>query len=869
MIVSVKAVFALVFAVSLVSGCGGGADSPASVEGRATALAVPVKAIQPATAAIALSVVSVTKVSETRVGRTLFDYVFRISVKNDGEDQVAAEAILGAVGQGTSIVDGRVELGAIATGVTAEPIGDTITLRHDRAYPFDMGALVWAFRTIPAVQPMTPGASIFSEIVGEAAVEQPFEARLRIVPNDERNVVLTLVASTGTAGGTVPSVTVDGLLTWTPNAADFATQAIQVVASMQDGSTSTFDLPVTVTRRRQVATLSVDGSGRYSDPFARYVLEVSPAVPGDPVVGEIKIFERYDIKGAYRGQIEPSDPSILVDVVVAPDGSPPAVGPLRSRLKRQPVKANQAMLASSGMSFDPVFCIDDENPSLPYCSNAEGQEINSGLNSVYTTRRDVFTAGLPSEQFPSALIAKIQSNCADPKNPRTSQDGLRSCDELVGTPVIMIHGFTLTGIGGGVGTWGSLAAELSKTERSHPVFELRYSSRVRFEEVSGLLVQLARHVSSATGRKPFVIAHSFGGVVSHLALAGKGLTWNPSEQTWESIGLGTKEVPVLDGLVTLGSPLSGINDDEKQSSFAVGRYDLDVMINICESIECAQAGAFDVPTTDFTKSVGLFDPKGAAPLEVGGAIEAIRQAWSGTNRIALDSRNIHTVVSLRERPFDDFTPDLRPGTWYKLGDGLISLAGQAVVAYDFLCSDVFGPVDAYDLRGCINRSSPFDVFSAIDIGPPEGSVSPFVYVNVEGRNYYFSSRAAHTNFEFLSGRRGLDRYETKPYRIAHYEDRVRLGEYWNGIDFFGSHPLRYFLDNVLKRSDATPAEVYSAEAKISGSAVFAATGQPATGLPTRVLFLKVGDGAPVRVPMSITLDANGRFTFDGRCPDRC
>lgn len=122
-------------------GCGGG-DRPAEAtesasSGRADALSA---ATTPA--GTLPQVIGLTKVSETRVGRTLFDYVFKITLRNGSEPLTQVTARLLAAGPGSSIVDGDVAAGDLAADAVVTP-ADTITLRVDRSLPFDLAALAW------------------------------------------------------------------------------------------------------------------------------------------------------------------------------------------------------------------------------------------------------------------------------------------------------------------------------------------------------------------------------------------------------------------------------------------------------------------------------------------------------------------------------------------------------------------------------------------------------------------------------------------------------------------------------------------------------------------------------------------------------
>lgn len=90
-----------------------------------------------------IAVINIEKIGETRVSRTVFDYVFRVSLKNNA--QVVRNDVVATVtgsGRGTTIIDGEVRAGTIAAG-TRITASDTITLRHDRNVPFSLADLKW------------------------------------------------------------------------------------------------------------------------------------------------------------------------------------------------------------------------------------------------------------------------------------------------------------------------------------------------------------------------------------------------------------------------------------------------------------------------------------------------------------------------------------------------------------------------------------------------------------------------------------------------------------------------------------------------------------------------------------------------------
>jgi subtilisin family serine protease len=130
------------------------------------------------------TVVSITKVSETRVSRTVFDYAFRITVQNGASPLTGVVATLVSAGPGTTIVSGNVSVGDLAPGALVTPTG-TVTLRHDRARAFDQSALRWEVTgtIVPRIQwvPSAISVSVMQgtqqelllEFVSDAPVSAP------------------------------------------------------------------------------------------------------------------------------------------------------------------------------------------------------------------------------------------------------------------------------------------------------------------------------------------------------------------------------------------------------------------------------------------------------------------------------------------------------------------------------------------------------------------------------------------------------------------------------------------------------------------------------------------------------------------------
>lgn len=143
---------ALVLSTALLAACGGGSgaggQSVVAASGVSHALAVR------APAAVGLQVVELVKVSEVRVSRTGFDFIFKVRVSNPGPTAYKDVVLtLTAAGAGASVIDGAVALGSIGAGASVLA-GDTITIRQDRTRPFDPAALVWQIVGTPVTNPV-------------------------------------------------------------------------------------------------------------------------------------------------------------------------------------------------------------------------------------------------------------------------------------------------------------------------------------------------------------------------------------------------------------------------------------------------------------------------------------------------------------------------------------------------------------------------------------------------------------------------------------------------------------------------------------------------------------------------------------------
>ena len=87
--------------------------------------------------------------SETRIDRTVFEYVMTASLTNSAPTLArAVEATLTSASPKTTIVEGKLSFGNVAGGATVTTT-DTFTIRHDRTAPVDPSVLQWATSAAP------------------------------------------------------------------------------------------------------------------------------------------------------------------------------------------------------------------------------------------------------------------------------------------------------------------------------------------------------------------------------------------------------------------------------------------------------------------------------------------------------------------------------------------------------------------------------------------------------------------------------------------------------------------------------------------------------------------------------------------------
>lgn len=140
---------AAVLTTLLVAACGGSdpgsasATAQVSLEGRPNQRALAVGRIAPGAIAT-VSVEGMALLAERRISRTVYEYDYRLTLRNAGTDLYGVAVQITATGPGTTVVDGAAAVDSLLAGGASAATADTITLRHDRLLPFAPGQIAWS-----------------------------------------------------------------------------------------------------------------------------------------------------------------------------------------------------------------------------------------------------------------------------------------------------------------------------------------------------------------------------------------------------------------------------------------------------------------------------------------------------------------------------------------------------------------------------------------------------------------------------------------------------------------------------------------------------------------------------------------------------
>lgn len=158
---------------------------------------------------------SFEKVSERRVGRTTYEFVYRAKVIGAGEDLSNVRATVTSTGAATTIADGLLEFGDVAGGAEATST-DVFSFRHDMRVPFDPAVFSFTFESDPV--PGDGDLAIAVELADDLALSTTFSpeggttAPVPLAGGATLSLVVPSLAVVEDTGFTVQEVrSVDGL----------------------------------------------------------------------------------------------------------------------------------------------------------------------------------------------------------------------------------------------------------------------------------------------------------------------------------------------------------------------------------------------------------------------------------------------------------------------------------------------------------------------------------------------------------------------------------------------------------------------------------------------------------------------------------
>ena len=463
-------------------------------------------------------VTGITKVSETRVSRTVYDYVFQVTFKNNSSGpQSGLAATLTGAGTGTTIIKGSVRVGDLAAGASVTP-QDTITLRQDRTFPFNLTALVWNINVSWVINPSSNSVPvILSEPPTAALVGKSLQHQIVVLSSDPKALQYSL--STAPTGMSLDAAT--GLLTWTPGTNQAGDQSVTIVAKDSVGQTSQ-SFTLSVFGMRQVASVLITASNGgvitvndSASSINGLTISIPPkAIASDKTISVSELISPPTLGGTHR--------FLMKGFTVDPDGTALAI-------------PATVTVPYSVSEFDTSEGVPLEDFLGVYFVETSTGTLEFSKSLTVDTTNHVVTGTVP--HFSSWVIANIARLCPPPTpstdcpNPNTLSS-LTPSNQL---PAITVHGFQnplplSPGLGNET-TWGQLRYLLGQVDSANctaasppPTCGRIDAWRFDWDSVSVPFESSAHNLASAIFyvthfQNPSVpppaniLAHSFGGIL--------------------------------------------------------------------------------------------------------------------------------------------------------------------------------------------------------------------------------------------------------------------------------------------------------------------------------------------------------------------
>ncbi|MFY9261951.1 MAG: hypothetical protein WAO71_15785 [Gallionella sp.] len=412
---------------------------------------------------------------------------------------------------------------------------------------------------------------------GIAIVGQPYKGMVQVAPKDSTSTVTSLSIANNTAGGAQPSIDSAGNVVWIPNDQDFAASpaSLRVTGQLSNGTTVADNVPMDVRKERVVLKTALTTAEQiYSDTQGNYIIQISKKTPTSVIAGDITITETYRKNGEFTWSMRGTRDTFTVNVLQAPATKFTPLVPANSATTQVGVATMPYPIDQLTSGYGAFYHISDDGSVLRSGSNVYSSRPAQPHQPLTYYDRDSIDPNIAYPNFVALNAFKafwFGSNCASLRveitPPGTPPDslaamlaGTRDCGLRAQTksPIILIHGFSGKDniawnesiVGGDESTWGQTAQLL--TDQGYPVFEMRWLSYMPFEDAAGALTKFGKDIAAMTGKKPIILAHSFGGIVSHLALQNKGREWKADVngvEHWSAV----KSDGVFAKLITLNS----------------------------------------------------------------------------------------------------------------------------------------------------------------------------------------------------------------------------------------------------------------------------------------------------------------------------
>ena len=433
-----------------------------------------------------------------------------------------------------------------------------------------------------------------------------------------------------------------------PSDAATSANSLQVkVARKVDGKSyyENGEIVIMVTEVVASGTIGPEG-GRIADEWEDVVLTVPPEAVTEPTM--FQVLRAVDVNGNFTYTIHASAPLLKVSDLHLPDllfmkspqSSQTDLNKSAFLAAKSKLNKNLQLQQPKKREIDDRWISWDTYPAMFI-------EIVTGIN-VKNRRSNKMGSQPAGDDVHTAKVddaGQLLSLCY-----KYSYEG--TCGER--TPVLFVHGFTVNPLtpgdgplGGGKDTWGQLPELLDQA--GYAVFEFNWRTNARFEDAADDLARAISEIASTSGKKVYIVAHSFGGLLSRAYLQNYAASFPYNNN--------------VAGLITLGTPHSGIFNVEGRFHdvhFKKGQDSL--LFKNCLQLSCHEAGE---PTEEAWTVDPWIGPNAAI------------QTYFGINtnegefvaKIQDTSVPVNVLV-LMGLPKGLYTEK------YENGDGLITFAGQ-------------------------------------------------------------------------------------------------------------------------------------------------------------------------------------------------